>query len=79
MNAGLASDELLLARIEDALIVRTIDGMDRVTLEGYLGLIPDASTLRIEFADGTELAGEELRTRITTWLMPVSPDAPVGQ
>ncbi|HTU67833.1 MAG TPA: hypothetical protein VMF52_17920 [Steroidobacteraceae bacterium] len=73
VNAGLAPAELVLSRIDDALVVRTADGRDRVTLEGYLGLIPDASTLSIVFDDGAELAGETLRARITTWLEPVSP------
>jgi hypothetical protein len=48
--------------------IRTHDGLDRVTLEGYLGLIPDASTLRIVFDDGTEWTGECLRARIASWL-----------
>ena len=43
----------------DSLVLRTQDGLDRVTLEGYLGLIPDASTLRIIFNDGTEWAARE--------------------
>ena len=62
----------LNARVDDALVVRTHDGLDRVTFDGYLGLIPDASTLRIAFADGTELAGDALRARITTVLTPVA-------
>lgn len=68
-------DDLVLARIDDSLVVRTQDGLDRVTLDGYLGLIPDASTLRICFADGGVWAGEELTSRITTHLAPVSPAA----
>ena len=32
------------------------------------GLIPDASTLRIIFSDGSEWAGAELLARITSWL-----------
>jgi hypothetical protein len=45
-----------------------------VTLEGYLGLIPDASTLRIVFDDGSEWAGEGLLARIASW-MAVTPAA----
>ena len=37
-------------------------------LEGYLGLIPDASTLRIIFSDGNEWFGAELLARIGSWL-----------
>jgi hypothetical protein len=70
---GLAPDDIALARINDALVVRTHDGLDRVTLEGYLGLIPDASTLRILFADGTEWAGTELLKRVSGWLTEVNP------
>jgi hypothetical protein len=72
--AGLASADLVLARVNDALVVRTHDNLDRVTFEGYLGLIPDASTLRIQFADGTELAGSELLSRISAWFAPVTPE-----
>jgi len=74
VNPGLTPADITLARIDDALIVRTHDGLDRVTLEGYLGLIPDASTLRVAFADGTELVGDALRARITTSLTPVTPE-----
>jgi hypothetical protein len=38
-------------------------------------LIPDASTLRILFADGQEWAGEDLRSRIGTWVAEVAPAA----
>jgi len=69
---GLAPDDVTLARINDALVVRTHDGFDRVTLEGYLGLIPDASTLRILFADGTEWAGTELLKRVSGWLTEIN-------
>jgi len=64
INPGLAPADVVLERIDDALVVRTHDGLDRLTLEGYLGLIPDGSTLRVLFGDGTELAGESLRGRI---------------
>jgi fermentation-respiration switch protein FrsA (DUF1100 family) len=66
--SGIRPDEVILSRIDDSLVVRTHDGLDRVTLEGYLGLIPDASTLRIVFDDGTEWTGECLRARIASWL-----------
>ena len=45
-----------------------MDGLDRVLLEGYLGLIPDASTLRIIFSDGSEWTGEGLVARIASRL-----------
>jgi hypothetical protein len=73
--AGLTSEDLVLARVNDALVVRTHDNLDRVTFEGYLGLIPDASTLRILFADGSELAGSELMSRISSWFAPVTPES----
>jgi hypothetical protein len=66
--AGIRPEDLTLARLDDSLVLRTLDGLDRVTLEGYLGLIPDASTLRVEFSDGTQWVGEELRSRISSWL-----------
>jgi hypothetical protein len=80
INPGLAPADVALARINDALVVRTHDALDRVTLEGYLGLIPDASTLRILFADGTEWAGAELLGHVASWLAPVTPanDTPAG-
>jgi hypothetical protein len=65
VSAGLAPDDIALARVSDSLIVRTQDGLDRAVLEGYLGLIPDASTLLIVFSDGTEWAGAELLTRLS--------------
>lgn len=71
INPGLAPADVALARVNDALVVRTQDGLDRVALEGYLGLIPDASTLRILFADGTEWAGAELLKHLSSWLVSV--------
>jgi hypothetical protein len=71
---GIRPDHVTLARVNDSLVVRTQDGLDRVTLEGYLGLIPDASTLRIVFDDGSEWAGEGLLARIASW-MAVTPAA----
>jgi hypothetical protein len=71
LGPGLSTADILLARINDSLVMRTQDGLDRLVLEGYLGLIPDASTLRIIFNDGTELAGAELIARLTGWLAEV--------
>lgn len=76
IGAGLRPDDLILARINDSLVLRTADGLDRVTLEGYLGLIPDASTLRVVFGDGSEWAGGELLSRISNWLTEVPPADP---
>ena len=73
---GIAPEDVTLARIDDSLVVSTRDGLDRVTLEGYAGLIPDASTLRVIFSDGSEWTGEGLLTRITTWLEHAPPPAP---
>ena len=71
--AGIRSEDLVLARVNDSLVVHTRDALDRVTFDGYLGLIPDASTLRIIFSDGSEWAGQELRSRITAWVAAVAP------
>jgi hypothetical protein len=79
LTAGITVADITLARVDDSLVVCTVDGLDRVTLEGYLGLIPDASTLRIVFNDGTELAGGELLTRITAWFSPVNAAAQGGR
>jgi hypothetical protein len=68
LGAGIAPSDVTLARVNDSLLMRTQDGLDRLVLEGYLGLIPDASTLRIVFNDGHEWAGAELLARIGTWL-----------
>ena len=75
IGAGIRPDDLTLARINDSLVLRTQDGLDRVTFEGYLGLIPDASTLRVIFNDGHEWAGEALRSRIVSWIAEVPPPA----
>lgn len=66
--ANIAPEDLVLARVNDSLVVRTRDGLDRVKLEGYAGLIPDASTLRVMFADGHEWSGPALLSRIVSWL-----------
>jgi hypothetical protein len=69
VNPGLSPADVTLARINDALVLSTHDGLDRVSLEGYLGLIPDASTLRILFADGTEWANAVLLRHVATRLV----------
>ncbi len=71
--AGIAPDDLVVARVGDSLVVRTQDGLDRATLEGYLGLIPDASTLRIVFADGTQWAGAQIVARVSSHLVNQAP------
>jgi hypothetical protein len=69
VGPDIGPNDLALLRVNDALLVRTLDGLDRVVLEGYLGLIPDASTLRIVFNDGSEWTGAALTSRITGWLV----------
>jgi hypothetical protein len=71
VGAGIKPADLLLSRVNDSLVMRTHEGLDRLALEGYLGLIPDASTLRIIFSDGTEWAGAELLSHVKTWLAEV--------
>ena len=66
VGPGIGHHDIVMARIEDSLMVRTQDGLDRVLLEGYLGLIPDASTLRIIFNDGSEWAGSALVAHISS-------------
>ena len=66
VGPGVGHHDIALARIHDSLLIRTSDGLDRVVLEGYLGLIPDASTLRIIFNDGSEWAGDGLIARIAS-------------
>lgn len=66
VGPGIGQHDLVLARIEDSLLVRTGDGLDRVLLEGYLGLIPDASTLGIVFHDGSEWSGNALLARVSS-------------
>jgi hypothetical protein len=77
IGVGITSADLVLSRVNDSLVLRTADGLDRLALEGYLGLIPDASTLRIIFADGQEWSGADLLTHIGTWLNEV-PAAAIG-
>ena len=77
VGPGIAPADLLITRLNDSLVIRTQEGFDRLALEGYLGLIPDASTLRIIFSDGSEWTGAEMLTRITSWLAEVDqPDLP---
>ena len=71
--AGIRSEDLVLARVNDSLVVHTRDALDRVTFDGYLGLIPDASTLRIIFSDGGGGAPQEVRSRITAGGAAVAP------
>ena len=68
VGPGIAPADISLARINDSLALRTQDGLDRLVLEGYLGLIPDASTLRVIFNDGSEWTGADLLSRISTWM-----------
>jgi hypothetical protein len=68
VGPGIGHHDLVIARIDDSLLVRTVDGLDRVVLEGYLGLIPDASTLRVIFSDGSEWIGDPLVARIASQL-----------
>jgi hypothetical protein len=75
VGPGIGHADIVLAQIGDALMVRTQDGLDRVVLEGYLGLIPDASTLRIIFGDGSVWSGEDLVERISSRLLK-RPDEP---
>jgi hypothetical protein len=71
VGPGIAPADVTLARINDSLLLRTQDGLDRLLLEGYLGLIPDASTLRIIFSDGSEWTGADLLSRISSWVAEV--------
>jgi hypothetical protein len=78
VGPGIGKGDVVLARIDDSLLLRTNDGLDRVALEGYLGLIPDASTLRIIFSDGSEMSGKQLVARISSRVISADlpPDAP---
>ena len=69
VGPGIAPADVVLARKNDSLVVRTQDGLDRMTIDNYLGLIPDASTLRIIFNDGAEWAGAEVFKRISSWVV----------
>jgi len=73
IGVGILPETLTIARVKDSLVVRTADGTDRLTLEGYLGLIPDASTLRVEFAEGTVWNSKEVLSRVANWQASVTP------
>ena len=73
VGPGIGHHDIVMARIGDSLLVRTQDGLDRVLLEGYMGLIPDASTLHIIFNDGSEWTGQQLVSRLTGHLTAQSP------
>jgi len=75
IGPGIAPGDISLARVNDSLVMRTQDGLDRLVLEGYLGLIPDASTLRIIFSDGHTWSGPELLARIGSWLTRADSDS----
>jgi hypothetical protein len=76
IGAGIGASDVVLVRVNDSLLMRTQDGLDRLVLEGYLGLIPDASTLRIIFSDGHEWFGAELLAHIGGWL--AESESPAG-
>jgi hypothetical protein len=69
VGPGIAPASVTLSRLNDSLLVRTQDGLDRMTIDNYLGLIPDASTLRILFNDGSEWAGAAVFKRISSWVV----------
>jgi len=76
VGPGILPADILLARINDSLAMRTQDGLDRLVLEGYMGLIPDASTLRVIFSDGSEWMGAELLSRIDSWVAEIDSTPP---
>jgi len=78
VGPGIAPADISMARINDSLSLRTQDGFDRLVLEGYLGLIPDASTLRVIFNDGSEWTGAELLSRIGSWVAEVDSTPPAS-
>jgi len=78
VGPGIGHRDIVLAQVEDALVVRTQDGLDRLALEGYLGLIPDASTLRIIFSDGSVWTGEDLVARISSRLFGAQSSRPAN-
>jgi hypothetical protein len=79
VGPGIQPADVTLARVNDSLVVRTQDGLDRMTIDNYLGLIPDASTLRVIFSDGVEWAGADIFKRISSWVVElVSPPVPNG-
>ncbi len=78
VGPGIHHNDIVLAQIGDSLVVRTQDGLDRVLLEGYLGLIPDASTLRVIFSDGSEWSGEAVVTKISSRVQSVAEPGPAA-
>jgi hypothetical protein len=78
VGPGIHHNDIVLAQIGDSLVVRTQDGLDRVLLEGYLGLIPDASTLRVIFSDGSEWTGEDVVTKISSRVQSVAEPGPAA-
>ena len=78
VGPGIHPNDIVLAQIDDSLVVRTQDGLDRVLLEGYLGLIPDASTLRVIFSDGSEWAGEDVVAKISSRVTSVEEPGPAA-
>ena len=79
VGPGITPADLTVSRVNESLVLRTQDGLDRVTLEGYLGLIPDAATLRVIFSDGSEWTAGEILSRIASWLVSVEPAADTAQ
>lgn len=75
VGPGLAPADIVLSRVEDSLVVRTKDGLDRVTIESYLGLIPDASTLQVIFSDGVTWSGAQVLEHVGTWVSQVDSTA----
>jgi hypothetical protein len=69
VGPGIGHGDVVLARHDDSLVLRTVDGFDRAVLDGYLGLIPDASTLRIIFNDGSEWSGPQIVAHISSHLV----------
>lgn len=62
---GILPEHLELGRAGDSLVIGLRGAADHVTLESYLGLIPDASTLRVIFGDGGEWHGRDVLARLS--------------
>jgi len=75
VSNGIGAADIVLLRQDDSLMIRTRDGLDRAVLENYLGLIPDASTLRIVFADGLEWNGSQVLARMSGHMVSQAPAA----
>jgi hypothetical protein len=78
IGPGIMPNDVTLMRLNDSLVVRTHDGLDRMTIDNYLGLIPDASTLVIVFNDGTQWAAGEIFKRISGWMVELDSTAVNG-